>query len=460
MGMAVSRTAALNIAILARKLLRQKRQKFVISRFAHTTEKQTEVQAARNIWPSMNANALINTIPYPGGYANKSVKGGGDRHVIPQLRALSGKGVSGDTVVLGTGGENELDYVELFVNQKRWEHQVKVGTMPEIRLGEWAEQMAQQVGPELADLFMRWESWYSIMYALTRGYSEHIIGSGAGEFGIVERHHPNMCFPGLPFGTATGGKSFCTWSATTATYEQYLARNACRLPEGGSQTQMSAQILRILENSAEEKRMTPFNIGGQERFLVMVTPDQWHQLLSDPEFRGSLQHWANQANDQSKVYFSDAQALFSRFAIFKSRFGPCEVYPHKEDGDITTVAALGDATKLEYGPLTATATERDLTDVTIFRTLNADEEENPNLRLRMGWVFGTQAAMGMECKPMTFKTEEWDYENKKGKALAWVGGHARCDFYNNMSPASATAVENTSSMPFITDSPLEFVAAA
>jgi len=448
MAMSMSRTASQNVTLYAAKLERQKRQKFILSRFTYATKEVTEAQAAKGQWPAIPDNAIGVKIPYPGAYTGKGIKGGGDHYEIPMLNALVGQGVSGDTPVIGTGGEDSLDYCPIYVNQKRWEHQLKVGTMPEIREGAWAEQMAQQCGPQLMDLMMRWQAWYAIAYALNYGFSQHIVGAGEGEFAIDERFHPNLCVPGNPQGTGDGYR-YTTWSATPATYESALAKNIARVAEGGSDHQMSASLLQKMEGEAEELRLEPLEVGGDELYPCLLHRDQWVQLLQDATFRQSLQNWMAPKNDQAEVYFKSKPAIFSKLAIFVGSFGPSEIYSHKGDGDLTTEVTAGNATKVEFGPLTTACAERDLTTPTIFRHQAGGTSKH--LRCKQGWIFGKKAWLGIEARAPKFHVDEWDYENKKGKAISWVGGFARNDSYDSV--ASPTTVENTSSIPFVTDSP-------
>ncbi len=438
--------------IYAARLREQNKKRQFFARFTHATKKMTMEEAAWGRYPGGKANSICTTIPNPFAYKGGDVRGGGDLHSVAMVEELVGGFKYGDETVQGSGGIDTLKYMGIYVNRIRREHMTKMGSMAAIRGGAWSKQLPKMSGPALMRLFSRWEAWYGWAYANLFGYSKHILAAAAaGGYAVTERHHPNLCVPGSPDNTSNGAVAarWTTWSATAATYEGYLAKNIGEASNGGANHHMSMDMLLKLRLIAEEKRLEPISFPDfGDRIVCVLTMRQWMQLLKDSEFRTALQHWSSAATDQSKVLFGSDSALFSDLIITHSWEGPCDIFVHNGEDNLTTDTVRAVLSKVEYGPLDTAAAEKDLTDVTVRKM---DTGTSVHLGNQLGMLFGKGALVAIEAQPPMFLREDWDYKNKMGKDIDWVGGHGRADFYDNY--GTPTAVENTSSIPFVTDSP-------
>ena len=416
-----------------------------------TVKQRTEQEVVQQMYPSFNPTAVVNIITDPWAEAEgAALKGGGFRYTMAQDDQLIGQGVSGDQQVQGTGGVDVLRYTEGFINLKRKEHLIKIGDFNDQLQGAWAKQLATKGGSKLYNWLRRWQGWYGIGYALLYGHSRHIVGSASGELAQSERLHPNTYVCGLDYGTGDN-KTYTTWSATTATFESALAKNIIRSSDS-SEFYMTAKNLRLLYREAKGKGFMPVN-GNFENpeYLCFLHEDQWMQLLNDSTFIQHLQN--NSKTDDSGTWKSQQMVKYAGLIIFHGFHGPCEVFAYKSGDTLSAhTAVAADATNVVFGPVNDASglTEKDVLDGV---NVESDSSANSVGGRRLGWILGGDALMSVQTMAAELRRAEWDYAAKKGLAIHWMGGFSRRDFYNNPAPASATVVQNYSSLPFVTFSP-------
>ena len=451
------------LAIQEAKLYREARRSYFWRNWVGYTMPQTQEMAAKKRYPALVKGKVVTVIPSKFGYTggNKAVKGGGDRHILYGLKAIVGAGVSGDTQVMGTGNVSSLLVYDIYVNRKRREHVVSVGAMHDLRAGQWAVEVAKTDGPELMDWYQRWMSWYGVNHALLYKNSAHITESGIGEYAKGKVHHPNVMCLGLPMGIGDG-YNFTTWSATAATYESALAKNIARVRNGEPACVLNATGLRQISLAAAERNITPLGMDDID-YILAVHYDQWFDLLQDEEFRTTLQHWSSLAQDQSKVFFAGASALFERMLIVKDWGGACEVFAHKEhsDGLSDSTITEANATKVIYGPLETIADSpyvgiKDMTSPTSVRgetsvangALSALEVTRLIRDKRAALLLGENALACIQVQHPKFFNMDTDYGNRKTMDIDGIEAYARIDKYDDID--TPTEVQNNGSMIVIT----------
>jgi len=440
------------------------------SRFTHTTNPQTEAQAARKMWPSLNANAIINVIPSVfAGAGDGSSKGGGEYARLPMVDEIYGDPVLGDTTVKGTGTGQSMRYADCYVHRFRKEAIAEFGKKSMQLLGSWGLDLAKGVGPQLTDWHMRFEASRGIQEAFLRGHSWHILRATANAgLGVAGRIHKNLYCAGV---TADGAfnSNYPTWSGTAATYEAAAAKHVFDVSDGASENQMSASLLRSLEKECMKKRLKKISFGGGKSAYVMILhPDQYHQLLEDTEFVNSLQNWAN--TDQAKIFTESAEAYYSGFVIFRSGYGQgggFTIYPFDESettGLASTAMTVANCDKLYFGPVETITPlpyvqEKEPTNTS---NIESDTIAQTALRhLRGGMILGAQAMNGILVERPSLLKEIDDYENKKAVDIDATWGYSRPDFitYSTFTDDGTTITEtisdseNTSSILFVTYSP-------
>lgn len=447
---------AVVLASISAKLRHQRRASFAFEKFTDSSRTRTMDQATQQMWPR-NVGSPINMITDPWTENQRgNQKGGGYRYQIAATIPYTGQGKSGDAQLHGSELSDDFLYMEGYMNRKRQGGLEKVGDFNDALLGQWAKQTANEVGARLFEWLYYWKAWYGIPYALLWGHSRHIIGTDAQELAVTRRLNPNFYVCGLNAGTGSGN-TYATWSATHATFMQNLARNIIQSVDA-PQCYMTAENLDILYSEAIRLRLKPLNGDpANPMFACLIHIDQYNQLKQDDRFLASLQEFEGNA-EAAKVWTSMGAIRYSNLIVFPGINGPCEVFPHLTTDTLTTYAAVsGDATDLEFGPVQDAAglPERDILTPTNIdsATASAATIAAGHMSRRVGFVLGGDAIYGVQTKAERLVRDEWDYENKKGIAIDWMGGYSRCDWYNNPAPASATTVEHTGSIPFVTFSP-------
>ena len=463
-----------HVTVYQRRLWRRSRNLYMWSRFTHTTSPQTEAQAARKLWPSLNTNAIINVIPSSfAGAGDGSGKGGGDHARLGMVDEVYGNPVLGDTTVKGTGTGQSMRYADAYVHRFRKEAIAQFGKKSMQLLGSWGLDLAKGVGPQLTDWHMRFEASRGIQNAFLRGHSWHILrGTANAGLGVTGRIHKNLYCAGV---TADGAfdSNYPTWSGTPATYEAAAAKHVFDVSDGASENQMSASLLRSLEKECMKKRLRKISFGGgKEAYVMILHPDQYHQLLEDSDFVNSLQSWAN--TDQSKIFTESAEAYYSGFVIFRSGYGQgggFTVYPHlstAEGAGSTGLAYEGNTvdnvTNLYFGPVKTITAAPYVEEKEPTNTSNIESDtiaQSALNHLRGGMILGAQAMNGILVERPSLLKEIDDYENKKSVDIDATWGYSRPDFvtYSAFTDDGATITEtidnseNTSSILFITYSP-------
>lgn len=477
MGRLMTSTDRAMVIAYQRRIERRARNLYMWSRFTHTTSPQTEAQAARKMWPQLNANAIINVIPSSfAGTGDGSNRGGAEHARLPMVDEVYGNPVLGDTTVKGTGTGQSMRYADAYVHRFRKEAIAEFGKKSMQLLGSWGLDLAKGVGPQLMDWHMRFEASRGIQEAFLRGHSWHILrGTANAGLGVTGRIHKNLYCAGVT-SDGTFNSNYPTWSGTASTYEAAAAKHVFAVSAGASEHQMSASLLRSLEKECMKKRIRKVSFGGGKSAYVMILhPDQYHQLLEDSDFVNSLQDWAN--TDQSKIFTESAEAYYSGFVIFRSGYGQgggFTIYPHYYSAGVQEVGltyegvTIDNANKLYFGPVETLTVAPFVGEKEPTNTDNIESDtiaQSALRHLRGGMILGAQAMNGILVESPSLLKEIDDYENKKSVDIDATWGYSRPDFinYSTFTDDGSTITEtisnseNTSSILFATYSPESLV---
>jgi hypothetical protein len=466
------------VALYRDRLLKQKRAAFLFDRFTGETSNRDDAMVGRHAWPKevVSSDKPVLVIPMGNGkYSPGAV--GTNLHRMGMVVEYNTDGVAGDAVAKGTGGLDTIKYHELYTHRRRLVKWERAGRWNEELGGDWARQLVADVGPALTDLHMRDKSWKGVAYALYYGHSYHIvydtnIGVGKstavahGGLGIIVRLHPNFCIPGLPSGTGAGYR-YATWSPTHATYMASLAYNIASMTDE-NKFKCGLSWLRIVEQELQSKcrvgRMNP--VAGQPEFWLAVTPAQWMQLMADPYLQGQIIYDNPKAIDQSEAYLGNASFRWGGLRVFRGGYrGPTRVYCYKATDTLATTNGPGltttpaTATRVVFGFVSDAFVPYEMVDSSVSESYATDDGTKPFLSrdVAIGGAFRPMIH-GLQRYKAEFLKEDEDFENQIQVALDSDYGFSRKDYYNNPVPASATTVENDTSVLFASYSPNLIVA--
>lgn len=462
MSLVLTRGHAKVLAIQQAKMWMQAGKEMFWRNFTGYTTPTAHETMRGNLQPNFAPGKIIQLLNAEAfGFEGKGgAKGGGDYYIIEVLNKITGMGVSNDAVVKGTGTVSTSDEVDLYINRKRKETIVKIGTMNQLRGGAWAIEAARLHGPQLMDWYQRWLSYYGVNWSLLRKYSWHVEGNHQpGDYNIGGAHHPN-------FYVAGANGPYPTWSGTDATYEANIAAKVASVGEGGGSA-MSLDLLSKLSTACNEKRIEPCVIDGHVGYVMLLHNDQWDQLKRDPDFRNIMLRTASPKSEQIDVLKYNYKIVCENFHIFVGNAAAVEIHPHVGNAAWSTAVTGDNAAYLDYGPIDELQeadgnhyTKLDLTEPTINRTedssidfvgsqsSNALHENSRHYRL--GMILGQNALIGMQVEKPKFFRDEDDYENMKTMDIDGIEAYGRSDKLNSLT--SPTTVENTSSMVFSTHS--------
>lgn len=463
----VTTSSSLALKVIARELGRQYKGQWEYANFVAEyagAPITAEQMLAGNLPDGIGSGKQFFMMDNPFLWAGRKQKNGGVRWTKGQFQAKIGTPSQGDVSIEKTGQMADLRFQEGYVNELAFPIAVRRGIMGEQVLGSWADEIRNDAAPQLYD----WSNRFAVKelrYAEVVGYSPHMVNSNSGSLSVTKRFHPEFLIPGLAKGRGASNERYTTWSNTTATFEQRLSRKIAQV-SSGTEHQMSAKMLEVLAGEAR-RRVRPLRAdNGKRVWGLELTLEQMAQLRSDVTFLRNMQFWPSGMNQQD-VLFYQSDAMYAGFAIFQMVRGvACQIYASDSaaGGDtLTEMAVAGTVTSanadyVKFGPLNDDLTEKDWTspdadDLDSYFPTSADPAA-VDLNRHMGVIWGENALTGVNCPVRSpLVTQKWDADRNEDLYYMRVGGWARNDFYDHDDPASATAVRNTSSIPFVTYSP-------
>lgn len=330
---------------------------------------------------------------------------GMDNMVVPMLKNLTGEPVYGDVQVLNTGESQQLNYLKVYVNQRR------KAIQPPARMSNQRVktlQLIEQARPQMQDWLAR-NSEIQIVRAFYEKYNASVsTATSSGGLGQTIRYHPNI------YAADSGA---VVWSGTVATHVTNIHNANQGLLAGAADDKMSASALYRFMTYCNKKEIMPITVGGYEIRPLLIHENQWAQLLLDPLFRETM----NQALPRTLIdnpLLSGMAHIFAKFAIFVREFS---VF-----GLSSTPSAL------TWGA------SNPLAGVDAYDTKGAI-------------CFGMGALCGGWALGPEYSVEETDHGNRKETAVAMIDGFARAD-YEDVTTAP-TSIINKSSAILLTYSP-------
>jgi hypothetical protein len=333
--------------------------------------------------------------------------------------------VYGDNPATGTEEDRKFAYRRCIVNQVRKAVNNWDGVIGQLALNErMIMSIMKNNQKDLIDYNNRLQA-YSPYDALTRGHSQNILASkAAGGFGNVlsQRSHPNFFAAG--YGQAT-------WSDVAATYETNVGTALDSL--GNSATDyMSSKVITNAKIFAANLRITPTKVGQWDNIHVMIIHQaQWAQLQQDETFMKAAIALTQKEGTGTSIFTGVSSAyIYGGMLILVDNNAP-GVWT---SGDTDYSSTRG---TVNYG--------------------NAQPIKNPLMTSdrKLAFIVGASAVMCGHIVPLGFKSQTWDYENKKSEASHTVIGYNRADIYDQdgFFGTAGNFKENVSSLIIATYSP-------
>lgn len=330
---------------------------------------------------------------------------GMDNMVVPMLKNLSGRPVYGDTQVLNTGESQRLNYLKIYLNQRR------KAVQPPARMSNQRVKtlnLIEQARPQMQDWLAR-DTEVQIVRAFYERYSGNVsTATSSGGLGQTIRYHPNI------YAADSGA---VTWSGTVATHVSNIHTANQGLLAGAADDKMSASALYKFMTYCNKKEIVPIVIDGYDIRPLLIHENQWAQLLLDPLFRETM----NQALPRTLIenpLLSGCSHIFAKFAIFVREF--------------SVFGLSSTSSALTWGATYP------LEGVDSYDTKGAI-------------CFGMGALAGAWAFGPEYSVEVTDHKNKQETAVAMIDGFARADYMDDST--TPTEVINKSSALLLTYSP-------
>jgi hypothetical protein len=261
-----------------------------------------------------NGNAVYKPSGQPINILNSFIQEGRDNMLIPFLSQLTGSPVYGDTVLKGTGEDQSMKWLRVFVNQYRKAVMKKSGSMSEQRQKMF--KLYEAALPQLRDWFAKWEN-QAIYQTFYEGVSPNLsVGTTSDGLGLVKRYHPNWWINDggalTTIGTAGSTK-------TNAQLDAAIGNTADGV--GTCDTGMTAQILHDLRVKCMELRIPQMTTkSGNPYWCIVMHPASSSALMQDSNYKSAVQA-AFTGKMLNEPELSGAVGYFAGFAIYEDIVG-------------------------------------------------------------------------------------------------------------------------------------------
>jgi len=315
------------------------------------------------------------------------VQAGRDNMLIAMEKRLTGDPVYGDEVLKGTGEDQDLDWLRVYVNQYRKAVVAKSGAMANQRLKIY--NMMKKAKPQLVN----WGSQYENQ-AVFRSYYEGVSpnlskGTAYGGLGVVKRLHPNWYYN-------DGGVLKQAGDAGETKIASDLDTAASNTDEG-----MTSEIVEFLNPVMMTKRIPQIvSENGYPYWAGVISPQQKITLATDSDFAAANRAaWTGlKTNAELKGFVG----YYFGFAFYE---------------DLIGIRSWDSTNNNLFGTTTAAAFEPS--------TLPADGNQNA--------IFFGNSSMGKGIAQdgTKYTTEIDDHENVKEIGMAVINGYNRADYFDD-----------------------------
>ena len=376
-----------NVAILNKKLAKETWYNTFWSKFSGNVD----------ISKDDNGNKVYTPSGQPIEILTDFVQQGRDNMLIPFLKELTGSPVLGDTVLKGTGEDQTMNWLRVFVNQTRKAVMKKSGSMSEQR--QKLFKLYEEALPQLQRWFTKWEN-QAVFQTFYEGASPNLTqGTTSDGLGLARRYHPNWWMNDggalLPVGTAGQTK-------TNAELDEDIGMTAAGA--ANCDTAMTAAILHDLRVKCMELRIPHMTTkGGHPFWCLVLHPHQASTLMQDSNYKSAVQAaYTGKMLDEPELI--GAVGYFAGFAIYEDIVG---VREWDEAGYF-----FGSTTSARFDP-TAVTLHGDAASKSVNNAL----------------VFGKHAIGKGVAEDLHFTNEVDDHENTNEIGGASINGYNRSEYY-------------------------------
>ncbi len=364
-----------NVAILRKKTVMESWYNTFWARWSGTTD----------ISSDDNGNAIYRPSGAPIEMFSDFIQQGRDNMLLPMRKRLTGDAVYGDAVLKGTGEDQDLDWLRMYVNQYRKAVMAKSGEMQNQFVKMY--NMTESAAPRLRDWLTQYEN-QEVARTFYEGASQNVTrGTNDDGTGLYKRLHPNYYANsnGTLIAVGTAG------STKTATQVDNTA--------GSTLLGMSTAILESLNPVMMAKRIPQIvSSNGHPYWAGVVSPQQKIALLQNDDFQA-----ANRAAFQGAGTNAELQGLVGHYLGFS-------FYE-----DLISVRGWSTGNDDFFGTTQATA----------FAPTAVTGNHNA--------IFFGNGAMGkgIAKSGTKFTTELDDHQNTEEVGLAVINGYNRADYFDD-----------------------------
>jgi len=333
-----------------------------------------------------NGNAIYRPSGKPIEMFNDFIQKGRDNMLLPMRMRLTGAPVFGDTVVKGTGEDQDLDWLRLYVNQTRKAVMAQSGAMA----NEYVKMynMVEEAAPRLRDWLTQYDN-QDVARAFYEGIGENLsTGTSDDGKGLYKRYHPNTYYNdgGVLTTAGTAGSTKTNANIDTAAASGLYG--------------LTSAILEFL-NPVMMERMIPQIVSesGHPYWAGVISPEQKVTLISDDDFKASNRlAWSGlKTNAELRGFVG----YYMGFALFE---------------DLASIRAWNTTRGDYFGATTEASFAKSV--------LPTDKNQN-------AIFFGNGAlGKGISRGKAKFTTELDDHENIKEIAVSVINGYNRADYFD------------------------------
>jgi hypothetical protein len=223
------------------------------------------------------------------------VSEGRDNMLIPMLNRLTGNPVFGDTQVKGTGEEQTLRYLRVFINQFRKAAMKFSGRQSNqrVKMYDFPSKVEGQIKEHYGELLNAFH-----IQGMYEGASENLTaGTNDDGIGLYVRYHPNMY-------------SYTASGVFTAIGTEFKTKTAAEIASHAADTKPDDDFLLEIAYIAYTNRINKcHNEGGDDFWLLVVHPFVFKLLMTDTTI-ASVQNAAYNAALMKHPYINGRQVLY------------------------------------------------------------------------------------------------------------------------------------------------------
>ena len=364
-----------NVAILRKKTVMESWYNTIWAKWSGNTDISSDA----------NGNVSYRPSGMPIEMFSDFIQQGRDNMLLPMRKRLVGDAVYGDAVLKGTGEDQDLDWLRMYVNQYRKAVMAKSGEMQNqfVKLYN----MTESAAPRLRDWLTQYEN-QEVPRCFYEGLSQNVSrGTNDDGTGVYKRLHPNY------YVNSSGSLAELGTAGSTKT--------AANMTTGLGYTLLglSSAILQQLNPVMMAKRIDQIvSSKGHPYWAGIISPQQKIALLQDDDFQA-----ANRAAWQGAGTNAELQGLVGHYLGFS-------FYE-----DLISVRAYDDTSDSFFGTTQATA----FAPSTVTTNHNAI-------------FFGNGAiGKGIAKNGTKFTTELDDHQNTEEVGLSVINGYNRADYFDD-----------------------------